>query len=111
MTNFQQIKKVTFSMLDFKTDLTPVEKVGMVSIINDVLGATTGLSDTIKSLGGHFTSNWYRDSKHSILNIQDNHFYLEGDTHALSHFKLSTNHDILAVCYDDNGDEIVYILQ
>lgn len=110
MANFNLISNPTFSIQDFRKELSAVEREGMRSIINDALKKITGEPDFLFYMGDFFTNYGYMDECHRILNIQDNEFYL-GGSHQLSHFKLTNDHTIIAVCYDEGSDEILYSVE
>ena len=83
-----------------KTNLSNVEIEGSIVLFNKALNEYNGMTDLKVEF---FYSG-------DLINSEDdaNGHPLEIDGHNLSHLKLLENHVLLAICYDEDDNEIVF---
>lgn len=99
------ITKTTLRNKLLVESLSEVERIGMIQIIDNHFKDITDSPTFVGDMHGYFVS----DDGTKKLTIQDKSFQLEEGVH-LSHFLLTTDHDVIAVGYDENDEEILYML-
>lgn len=104
----KKLVEVTQIKQSFKTQLADVEKEGMKVIINSVLEHHTELKDSLGYMGAYFTELF--DSGEKALTVQDKTLEI-AEGKCLSHFLLTQDSLIVAVCYDDSDDEHFFTIQ
>lgn len=87
--------------------LSEVEKRGMIHVINKHFEPLVDSPTFVDDNYGYFTDCPEQGTRK--LTIQDKSFQLEEGVH-LSHFLLTTDHDVVAVGYDESDEEIHYFL-
>lgn len=100
--------KMIVTTQDFKNKWTDLELLGVKATVNasNFFAEEFNGSTATDSLATFYTSS--NPDDHAKLNVQENEFSMDGGESNLSHFALTHDHRVVAVCFDADEEYVFY---